>query len=286
MTRKAGNVLVLMSSLFLWAMADQHGKDQKLLAQAGDYIVAYERAFANIVAEEDYLQKLTRDCRHYMNRRLRSDILLVWSVPDAAWVAFRDTFQVDDELVRERRVRLERLFLAQSPDLGRISDESARYNLGRVVRNFNIPMMALTFLHPANQPRCAYKVHSPKQKDGLRLVKIDFSEEASPTIVRSGETDLFARGEFWVEADSGAVRRSKLVVGGIHAAVPQATIEVEYDRPPGLDLLVPVKMREKYKSLQKPCLDQVDAWATYANFRRFTVQVEQEIRRPDEDDRP
>ena len=74
---------------------------------------------------------------------------------------FRDVFEVDGHAgARPRRAAdaaVPRRFAVGGEQLGRILDESARFNIGDIERNINTPMFALQFLEPANQPRFKFK---------------------------------------------------------------------------------------------------------------------------------
>ena len=68
-----------------------------------------------------------------------------------------DVFEVDGNPVRDRQERLTRLFndssAAGSDRMAAIINESARYNIGDIVRTVNTPLMPLLFLDPEHQPR-------------------------------------------------------------------------------------------------------------------------------------
>ena len=85
-----------------------------------------------------------------VERVLRSEFVLVGTTDRAEWVGFRDVFVVDGRRVHDRQDRLRQLFLQRNPRVLErarvIADESARYNLGEIHRNFNVPTAALFFL--------------------------------------------------------------------------------------------------------------------------------------------
>src|SRR5262249_60318371 len=65
--------------------------------------------------------------------------------------------EVDGHRVRERSERLPDLLTDRSASAAaqveRIRRESARYNLGSIERDVNVPVLAMRFLSFANQPR-------------------------------------------------------------------------------------------------------------------------------------
>ena len=87
-----------------------------------------------------------------VRRRLRSDLLLLRPEDAATWVQFRDVFEVDGEAVRDRQDRLAKLFLSgdlsTAKQVEEIRAQSARYNIGSVVRTMNVPVLPLAVLAP------------------------------------------------------------------------------------------------------------------------------------------
>ena len=79
-----------------------------------------------------------------------------------------------------------------------------------------------------------------------------------------------ASGRFWVEANSGRVRATELVVDD---AAVKAVITVRFE-PVDLEgggRLVPVEMRERYDN--RRTVTRIDGTATYSHFRWFSVEV-------------
>jgi len=73
------------------------------------------------------------------------------------WAFFRDVLDVDGGPTAGRTARLERLFSGgptpRAREQGaRILEECARHNFG-LRRTLDNPTVALSFLHPRNQPR-------------------------------------------------------------------------------------------------------------------------------------
>ncbi len=55
----------------------------------------------------------------------------------------------------------------------------------------------------------------------------------------------------------------------------RARIDVSYQSPPLLGFLVPIEMHERYEMRKEQSI--VDGTATYGNFRRFTVKVDEQF---------
>ena len=135
---------------------------------------------------------------------LVSDFLLV-QVPGEGWLPFRDVFERDGKQVRDRQERLSTLFLNGSSrsafDQARaIMDESARYNIGNVSRNINVPTLPLPFLTALHRQRFAFK--AGKRDDDDPGAVIEFKETGRPTfITTTGNRDLpVTGGSGWTSA--------------------------------------------------------------------------------------
>jgi hypothetical protein len=162
-----------------------------VLDRAGDYVAMYERTFVGLVIEETYRQdargRSSTDSRGFaveapnQRRDLRSDLLLVRAPAGDRWIEFRDVFEVDGKPVRDRAERLAKLFLQPSASAQRqvedIAAASARYNIGGVNRNINLPVLALTVLEPQNRAWFSFK---GGKKTG-NLIDLKYQEERGGT---------------------------------------------------------------------------------------------------------
>jgi len=268
--------------LFVVALAPvsaQQADVNALLARTAKYLADYEKAFSVVVAEESYVQSLLtmvggRTTRQ--ERTLHSDVLET-SIGQNDWVAFRDVFEVDGQKVRDRDTRLQKLFLDAPAEAltqsRRIVAESARYNLGSLQRNINVPTMALTYLRAGNQPRSVFADAGHQDVDGINAVMLTFVEKSRPTIVRSLTKDLPASGRFWIEAATGKVLKSEVTILG---ASSPAKIAVTYGPVPKMAMWAPVMMREEYDATDGR--ERIRGEATYSNFRQFTVAVGEKIK--------
>lgn len=243
-----------------------------VLARASEYVAAYSRQLSAVVAEEEYRQASGRLVRH-----LVSDFLLVQIPGSEGWLPFRDVFEVDGVQVRDRDDRLKKLFLDAPPDRAAenaktILEESARYNIGIVRRNVNVPTLALMFVHPEYISGFTFRKGGESTVDGVRVWEVNYREVGRPTIIRTdNHNDLPASGTLWIEPVSGRIVRTRL-----EASV--ASITVTYQPREELSgLWVPIRMQEIYGSGST----QVDATATYSRFRRFQVFTEEKIKPPE-----
>lgn len=270
-----------------------------MLTDAAIYIDTYARQLAGVVLEETYVQ----DVRYQTllrpgvlrapapgpdHRELKSDLLLI-RAPDAdSWRQFRDVFEVDARPVRDRNDRLARLFLrpgaSADAQAAEIAAESARYNIGDIQRNINLPLLTLLVLARDNQPRFRFSLEKPSTDTrGLprspafapppeaRIIRYD--EHSTHTMIRgAADRDLPIHGRIWVEPATGRVRMTELVVSD---PVVDARIHVAYRDDAALALLVPAEMHEQYERPADRL--RIEGTATYANVRRFQVQTDENI---------
>jgi hypothetical protein len=269
-----------------------------LLRAAGEYVVGYEDSFRLVVAEEAYVQRLRTSPGGpvQQTRGLHSDVVFVHAPgTPLPWWLLRDVYEVDGRAVQDRQARLERLLAGGAADrLDRaraIADEGARFNLGRGFRNFNVPTLVLTFLHPSMQARFSFERKRRTTIERRSFVEIVFRELSSPTIVRGTDArpDVLATGRVWVhDGRDGTVGRTELVLelreGG---AATRATVTTEYRPYPALALWVPVEMRDRVQTDlagrrgPSSSVEVVDGLAAYSGFRQAGVSTQEEFRMPE-----
>ena len=256
----------------------------EVLFRAGDELIAYEKAFGSIVAEETYTQQiLDASGKVKRSRRLVSDFLLVHEPEDDIWIGFRDVFEVDGKPVRDRQQRLEDLFV-QAPknaiaQAQKIAQESARYNIGDVERTVNIPTIALVFVHPLNQYRFYFEKMGDERVEAVDAWVVRFTEHVRPTLIRAGSGDVFARGTVWIDPQSGRVLRYQLLLGDLNSNV-RSDITVAFRFDERLKVWTPSDMQERYDNPRRRAEDRIEGRATYSNFRRFEVKVDESIQIP------
>jgi hypothetical protein len=280
-----------------------------VLERAGAYVTEFQRQLSGIVAEERYAQEITSfpkrggcrpastyqstlNCRGQLvipiRADLRSDLLLVKPIGANEWVQFRDVFEADGKQVRDRSDRLTRLFLNESPSarvqVGRILEESARFNIGEITRNVNVPVFALQFLLPANQGRFRFSrtrdrvpetfasrdAPTAAFRTSTEVWVVEYRETQTSTMIRTSErTDLPSRGRFWIEPTTGRILMSELIA---RDRTVTAIIDVSYQSEPLVGFLVPIEMRERYESRNG---ERIKGDARYGQFRQFQVNVDE-----------
>jgi hypothetical protein len=247
-----------------------------VLQRAGSYVADFQRRLSTIVAEERYTQTMTPPLTRMSKipparRELRSDLLLV-KPEGGGWLQFRDVFEVDGLSVRDRDERLVKLFLEPPASLAaqtrQILRESARYNIGSIQRTLNTPVLALQFLDARNQGRVRFRPAKDRRPDVARsaehfavgndVVVLQFEETQRGTMIRTTDgEDLFAKGRFWIERESGRVLMTEI---DVTTRVAHAVVDVSYQAAPLLDLLAPAEMRERYDAING---EHIDGVATY-----------------------
>ena len=178
--------LVCVSALSLRAQqADIDKSLPALLDRLEKYVDQYEKDLAAVVSEEVLQDVTTINGMFGDKRNLKSDLLLS-NAGELGWVAFRDVFEVDGKPVREsdRRDRLINLFVKPTGDskeqIQKIVAESARFNVGWVNRNINVPTMVMQFASKAEQHRSEFKRGGTAQIGDIEAREIRFQEKNCP----------------------------------------------------------------------------------------------------------
>jgi hypothetical protein len=244
-----------------------------VMARAGAYVATYQRDFSLLLADERYIQE-AGNAAATERRVLGAEFALV-RVDDGGrtlWLAFRDVVEVDGRAVRDREERLQRLFLAAPANAlaqaRAIAFESARYNIGDVVRTVNVPTLALEFLDAAAQKRSRFGKTAEETVEGVRAWVVAFEERARPAIIRTpGGQDVRTRGLAWVDPETGRILKTRLDPQLQRGSA--ARITTAYAPDERLGLWVPVTMEEAYETPSGPLAGK----ATYTNFRRFETAV-------------
>ena len=287
---KRGIFALAMAATAVAVLSAQELTLDMVLGRASRYVTDYQQQLQGIVAEETYSQNVLRNVMgragstvrpslRRESRDLRSDVLMVKLGGEDWWLQFRDVFEVDRRAVRDRDQRLSKLFVearanarAQAES---IQAESARYNIGPVTRTINIPILALMFFQngASTVQFTRVKTDNLKKIDSLAdrdaIWVVEFRESGPGTLVRgANHSDLPSRGRAWIDSTTGRVLRTEHVTD---AKDLHATIQVTYRNEPGLNVLVPGEMRETY--LARFADTRIDGFATYKNFRQFTVST-------------
>lgn len=259
-----------------------------VLRKMAAYVDSYGEKASLIVAVENYLQRFGT----LRPRELTAEFAIVKTAE--GWVGYRDVVEVDGQPVGDRRDRLLSILTDPAADgslAKKLSDESARYNIGPISRTFNLPTTVLLLFQPANLARFTFKRSGTDRINGVETWKIDFVENRKPTftMTRSGR-DVPMEGTLWVVAADGAVIRTRMrmknfadLTYGVGRIESSAYFDVTYHRHPELEMWLPATMTENYEGpVQVPAAAPVRAIASaiakYSDFRRFqtgaTIKVQ------------
>lgn len=265
-----------------------------VLERTAVYIDLFIERFGRVVSEERYRQEAVPAIRvgqlggrggmasvpPTQRRTLRSDFLLVKPADSLDWFPFRDVYEVDGSVIRDREGRLAKLFLKQESgalDQARqIAQESSRYNIGDVVRTINNPVIALAFLERSYQKRFAFTMGKADPSIGPAAWVLEYKEQQRPTLIRGyGDGDLITRGRAWVDVVSGAVLKTEFLIDDVFIS---ARVTTTFKPDARLEIHVPAEMDEDYKPTAG---GHITGKATYGRFRQFAVKTEEDIKKPE-----
>lgn len=266
------------------------------LERTAAYIELFVDRFGNVVSEERYRQEAVPAIRvgqlggrgamasvpPTQRRTLRSDFLLVKPEGSLDWYPFRDVYEVDGNVIRDREGRLAKLFLKTEGPVAldqarQIAQESSRYNIGDVIRTINNPVIALAFLERTYQQRFAFTMGKADPTLGPTAWVLEYKETQRPTLIRGeGDSNLPTYGRAWIDIDTGRVLKTEFVIE-TPAITARVTATFKPDNRLGID--VPFEMIEEYKPSSG---GRISGKATYGRFRQFAVKTEEEIEKPRE----
>jgi hypothetical protein len=250
-----------------------------VLRRASHWVDGFAGKAIYVVSDEHYDQEYRDEDGTIFRRSLVSEVALTRTAPPGEattfpWAEFRDVIEVDGKKLPNHEGRLAALFGHASDSSGAdartIIEESARYNLGPLVRTVNVPSFALFFLTAQNQHRFRFRLEGEQYLDEIATAVVDYSEHDRPTLVRApgGLGDRPVEGRIWIEPSSGRVLRTRLVAD--QGSGWTAQVEVDYGQDGKTGLWVPLAMREDYRGDRGA---SIRALARYSNFRRFRTDA-------------
>src|SRR6185436_19721525 len=186
---------------------------EQVMERVGKYVASYGEKAAVVVASEKYSQSvLVEGADMGRPRDLKAEFAIV-RVSGGGWTGFRDVIEFEGKPVQDRKDRLVSLLTnaaGDSSELTRIANESARFNIGPVSRNFNVPTAALFFFLPSEHARFTFTRKSSKKVEGIDTWEIEFRETKRPTLIRTrAGQDVPIEGTLHVKPDDGTVVRTR-----------------------------------------------------------------------------
>ena len=256
---------------------------ETIIDRASRFALHQRETLSSVRADETYLQELrSLEGRLLQSRRLESEIAFVQLAGHEDWLAFRNVIRVDGEATGTDTGRLEKLFRegAAERQWQRIAEENAIYNLGRLHRTWNIPTLPMHLLMPMHRWRFRFKKESGSDRDGPWV--ISYQERGSPTMVRTSDfKPVRVKGRLWISAGDGHLERATL-----ESEVPlRSELEFVWRFDDKLAAWLPFEMRERYRRVRPDSVGKdaqsvtagrrydIVGVATYANYRRFAVDV-------------
>jgi hypothetical protein len=270
---------LLMALVFMdpaQAAAQAPPSVKEVMRRVAAYVDAYGERAAVVVATEQYTQQAHVAGPVPETRRILADFAIVKIDALRGWQGFRDVVEVDGARLPDRDDRLMRLLTAAGgqDEARRLSDESARFNIGRIARNFNVPTTALFFFTRQNQGRFKF---SAKGVDSAGLWEIAYKETSRPTLIRTPAGDsLPCQGRLWVNPTDGTVMRTRLDVEGFGSGKrgePRGIgrVDVTYQYVDALQMWLPASMDEDFALGPGLVVDSISGRALYTNYRQFTT---------------
>jgi hypothetical protein len=268
---------VAFGGLLSSVLTEQTPDLTQLLRHVAAYVQRYEEQLSSMVAEESYRQTLRRRSKVRVAQTTTSDFLFLKGPDTVNWVGFRDVYTVDGQPVRQPEDRFGRL-LRESADAMRqaamLAEESARYNIGPVVRTINVPTLVLGWLRADVQGRFEFQRKGQRSvAGGGRCRVVRFYEREVPALIRGRDGSSVRSSGTFCASDDGRVWLTEVEPG------EKARITVIYRHDPHLEMLVPSEMRELYRGPFDEILPRdgeggtqsIECVATYSRFRRFDV---------------
>ncbi len=277
---KRAFVLGLLASAALLAAPKESVK--AVVQRTARWVEQSERDFTSVIADETYDQFVTRGLApHQDHRTIQSELLFIrGDGPD--WVAVRNVLAYTDAgeptvRVENSRDRLTRELAAPRTGtrsvIRRLADESARFNIGRISRNFNTPTLALQFLDDSHRGRFKFTLEDAEAVAAVDTWRLYYQERQHPTLIQADYRDTELSGKIWSRASDGAVLKTSLSLAyrNKHEGL-QATIAVDYADDRKLGRLVPVHMEEEYDERSADS-GHIRGVAVYTNYRIFETSA-------------
>ena len=243
-----------------------------LVARAAGYVAAYQRDFAFLVADEEYVQDVNAPREKFrQSRTTKGEMFLTFIEADDEWVAVHDVVEVDGAPAQNKiDVRALLALGAVRSVAAQVVSNNARYNIGRVGRNINQPTFALLALGARRRSNFTFSRGDVDRTQPARtLVTLKFKEGRDAAIVHTAENKpIPSRGEITIDADTGRVVRTQIEfeVGSV-----KADLTTIYSPEERLSLLVPTLFTEKYVLKAGSHDETTTCTATFTNFRRFAA---------------
>jgi hypothetical protein len=276
-------VIRALLSLVLVAVAAPSAQPsvKDVMRRVAAYVDSYGERAAIVVATERYTQKTTGNTdAPRLERRLVAEFALVKVDVASGWIGFRDVLEVDGRTLPDREERLIRSISSGGgyAEAQRLSDESARYNIGTIERNFNVPTTTLFYFRSNLQDRFKFAAKTVEQDGSWHIT---FKETSRPTLIRTPDNESVpSEGDIWVNPEDGTVLRTILrteLKNLRHARMQRGDgqVAVTYRYVALIGMWLPAEMSERFETTgtsgRTSAWERVEGKAEYSNYRQFTT---------------
>jgi hypothetical protein len=257
---------LLLAMTIIASPAAQDPSLRDVVARAVAYVVDYQRQLSSVIADEEYHQEIRAqsppDRRSPRSRQISGEVFFMFA--DGLWMTIRDPLTVDGQPARRQQSLREAL---RGEDLSALTRDylfqNSRWNIGRTIRNFNEPTLALQVVDPHQVKRFKFTRESAD--------RIAFKEKERPTLIQQVDGGpVYSEGHLVLEPQTGRIRRTEFRanVKGV-----RVTLTTDYVVDAKLGIAVPSVFHETYLR-GKPGKDDhehIACQAIYSNYRRFDV---------------
>ena len=266
----------------------------QLVKLASGWTARFETSLSGVLFHERYEQSLSADG---MTMRMgagaplsrstggsgnqgrlffEANIFLIKPPGASRFVVYRDIYRTGRDDIADHTDRLQALLIENTASAfaqaKRLTDASARFNVGPVDRNINTPTMAFEYLKPEHLARLRVRPVGREIVDGRELIVIEFQEIGSPTLVRGeNDADSPATGRYWIDPASGAVPRAAIE---LKVSPYTGRLEVKLALHDEMKIWVPTELNEVWHAGTR----RVNGLAHYDRFQRFVVSTEEIVK--------
>ncbi len=258
------------------------------LQVASRHAVAFAAIAETLLAEEHYVQEVKSRTSHTAlpidspagitveARVLDSEVALVQIASGEIWLLARDVQRVDGRPVEpSQRVPLPAVRAGSEAEaltqFRAIAAQGARFNIGGIRRDLNVPTLALWLLTPAINQRFDYSAGGTETVEGRAADVTRFRERKAPYLFNVDGVPTPVAGRFWLDRSRGAVVKTEMVLQSNRAGQnsSRARLVVTYAFDPRVEAWVPRTMTEQYNTQGTPQF--VVGNSAYTNFRKFST---------------
>lgn len=253
--------------LAVWTMAAAQSAPRtgEMVSRVSAYVQAYERDFAFLVADEFSRQTVRERDTVTLTRQTRGELFATFLDDDRTWMSVHDVTEVDGRPIPSGlSVRDQLMTEPLRVVAARVAAANARYNIGRVTRNFNEPTLALVVFEPRWRDDVRFTRDRVTTSPAGVVVTLRFEDRRRDVLVRSQAGPVRMQGSAEVDAETGTVQHTTITFDDGSVS---ADLETIYAHDANVNRAVPVRFTETYRHHRTGESTRVDT--TLSNYRRF-----------------